>query len=171
MYSTNFVPAIDLSKSTTGCCTLIDPKEWDEQMFTFDNKLFAKARTRSFLHIPLNMGSVMKKTQSKIDEIDAAADDWLILSHETSPWHADHYFAVKKDVPNLEMEKMSGKFMTKVFEGEYKEAQSWYKQLITYIKAAGKRPIDTYFFYTTCPNCAKKYGKNYVVGFGKISES
>ena len=26
----------------------------------------------------------------------------------------------------------------------------------------------TYFFYTTCPRCAKHYGKNYVVGVAKV---
>jgi len=26
-----------------------------------------------------------------------------------------------------------------------------------------------YFFYTTCPTCAKHYGKNYVVGVAKVT--
>jgi hypothetical protein len=31
------------------------------------------------------------------------------------------------------------------------------------------RQLDTmYFFYTTCPRCAKHYGKNYVVGVAKV---
>ena len=32
------------------------------------------------------------------------------------------------------------------------------------------RTFDTlYFFYTTCPKCAKHYGKNYVVGIAKVT--
>ncbi|MHB8097656.1 MAG: hydrolase [Erysipelotrichaceae bacterium] len=27
-----------------------------------------------------------------------------------------------------------------------------------------------FVFYTTCPNCAKVYGHNYVVLFGKLDE-
>jgi hypothetical protein len=31
------------------------------------------------------------------------------------------------------------------------------------------RTLETlYFFYTTCPKCAKHYGKNYVVGIAKL---
>ncbi|WP_455707283.1 hydrolase [Mesorhizobium sp. ORM8.1] len=29
-------------------------------------------------------------------------------------------------------------------------------------------PGDVYFFYTTCPKCAKAYGKNYVVGIATV---
>lgn len=169
MYALNHVPAIDLTKSTTGCCTLIDPDEWDTKTFEFKGKLFAKARTRSFLHMPLNMSSVMSSAQAKIDEAGAAVDDFIILSNETSLWHADHYFAVSKEVPGLETEKLSGKFMTKVFEGPFKDAQKWYKELIEYVKSKGKKPLKTYFFYTTCPKCSKVYGKNYVVGFEQVA--
>lgn len=70
----------------------------------------------------------------------------------------------------MQMQKMSGIFMTKVFEGPYKDAQKWYDRLVQYVENAGKKPLQMYFFYTTCPNCAKVYGKNYVVGFAKISD-
>ena len=29
---------------------------------------------------------------------------------------------------------------------------------------------DRYFYYTTCPKCAKKHGHNYVVGFAQVEE-
>ena len=35
-------------------------------------------------------------------------------------------------------------------------------------KAKGEVAKDVYFFYTTCPNCAKAYGKNYVVGAAEV---
>jgi hypothetical protein len=168
MYAVNQIPVIDLSKSETGCCTLIDPKEWDEQTFTFDNKLFAKASTRSFLFIPLNMGSVMTKAQAKIDAADARESAFMILSQDVSPWRANHYFAVSKDVPGLATEKFTGTYMAKVFEGPFKDAPKWYKQLIEYVKSKGKEPVKTYLFYTTCPGCAKVYGKNYVIGFEQV---
>lgn len=168
MYATNHIPLIDMTKSATGCCTLIEPQDWEGQTLKFDNKLFVKARTRSFLHIPLNMQSVMAKAQAAIEDSGAAEKEWLILSKEVSPWHAEHYFAVTKDVPDLETVRLSGTFMTKVFEGPYKDAGTWYRQLIAYVKSAGKKTLETYFFYTECPKCAKTYGKNYVVGFAKV---
>lgn len=168
MYAVNHIPLLDISKSTTGCCALINPAEWDEQTFEFENKLFAKAKTHSFLHIPLNMNSVMQKAQEKIDQAHARADEWIILSKEVSPWKAEHYFAVDHEVPELETERLSGTFLTKVFEGPFMDARDWYKQLIEYVTSMGKTPKQTYFFYTTCPNCAEAYGKNYVVGFEQI---
>ena len=32
------------------------------------------------------------------------------------------------------------------------------------VRANGDLPGKIWFFYTTCPKCAKAYGKNYVVG-------
>ena len=33
----------------------------------------------------------------------------------------------------------------------------------TYVAEKKREIKKLYFFYTTCPKCAKKYGKNYVV--------
>jgi hypothetical protein len=171
MPALNHVPVIDTSKSTTGCCTLIDPKEWDQQTFTFKDKLFAKASVRSFMHMPLNMGSVMTKTQAAIDAANARVDDFLVLSDEVSSWRSDQYFAVGGEVPGLEMAKLSGTYLTKVFNGPFLEAAQWYTQLQDYARSKGKEPKKTYFFYTLCPKCAKAYGKNYVVGFVRVDLS
>jgi hypothetical protein len=170
MYAVNHLPLIDIGKSTTGCCALIDPNEWNEQTFNFDNKMFVKAVTRSFLHIPINMSSVMKNMQAAIKKAGAEMDEFIILSYEASPWHAEHYFAVSKDVPDLEMTRLSGAYVAKVFEGPYKDANKWHRQLTDYAKSLGQKPLKTYFFYTTCPSCAKAYGKNYVIGFEQVEE-
>lgn len=166
----NTLPRIDLTQSTTNCCPLINPADWEDKAITFDGKLFAKATTQSLLHIPLNMGQVMAEAQAKIDAANARAKDFIILSHEVSPWHANHYLAVSYDVPGLAMEKISGRFMTKVFEGPYKDVGKWYSQLIEYVKSKGMTPQKTYLFYTACPKCAKTYGKNYVIGFEQVSD-
>lgn len=169
MYAVNYVPLVDMTKSETGCCTLIDPSDWDEQTFTFDNKLFMKVRTSSLFHIPLNMSAVMRRAQAKINEQDAAEKNWMILSHETTLWHADHYFAVSKEVEGMEHARLSGTFVTKVFDGPFKDAPKWHAQLMDYVRSLGKETLDTYFFYTLCPKCAATYGKNYVVGFAKVA--
>jgi NMD protein affecting ribosome stability and mRNA decay len=86
-------------KSETGCCPRFDPAPWEDKEVTFTDKLSVKDRVRSFLHIPLNFGSVMVKT---------------------------HVASKKKQMRKL------------------------------------------YFFYTTCPKCAKFYGKNYTVLLAQI---
>lgn len=172
MYATNQVPKRDMSKSTTGCCPPFEPSEWDKETFNFDNKLFMKFTTRSFLHIPLNMGSAITKAMALRKAANAEnEEEYLMLSDEVSPWKAEHYLSAEKEVPGAEMVRLSGTYMAKVFEGPYKEMKNWYQQLIDFVKAKGFKPIKTYFAYTTCPNCAKAYGKNYVVGFEQIETS
>ena len=67
-----------------------------------------------------------------------------------------------------EMVRLSGNYMTKVFEGPYKNAPQWEKEMQAYVRSKGKQPGKVYFFYTTCPKCAKAYGKNYVVGIAEV---
>lgn len=63
---------------------------------------------------------------------------------------------------------LKGKYLTKVFEGPYKDAKKWYDAIIDYAKSKGKKAGKVYFFYTTCPKCAKHYGKNYVIALASI---
>ena len=133
----------------TGCCSRFDPQPWDEKEITFDGRLFLKDRVRSFCHIPLNF--------------DALPPEPLLLADEDSLWGADVYIGVAKEVPGADVQSISGTFLTKVFEGPYKDARKWCQQMQAYVKSKGKTAKKTYYFYTTCPKCAKHYGKNYVV--------
>jgi hypothetical protein len=91
-----------------------------------------------------------------------------MLSDENSLWGADAYIAVSKDVPDSEMARISGTFLTKVFEGPYKDAGKWAKAMTEYVKEKSRQMEKMYFFYTTCPRCAKVYGKNYTVLLAKV---
>lgn len=66
------------------------------------------------------------------------------------------------------MEKLSGNFLSKVFEGPYKNMGAWMKEMQGYVKSKGKELKKMYFFYTTCPKCAKYYGKNYTVILAQV---
>jgi len=154
--------------SETGCCPRFNPEPWDEKEITWQDKLFLKDRVSSFLHIPLNFGSVMVKNMEKIVNADALSPEPVLLSDENSPWGADIYIAVSKEVPQAAMKKISGAFLTKVFEGPYKNAGKWAQQMTEYVKSKGRDLKKMYFFYTTCPKCAKYYGKNYVVMVAQV---
>lgn len=149
--------------SPTGCCKKFDPAPWDKKEITFQDKLFLKDHVLSLLHIPLNFGQVMVKNLEKIQKAGALADDPLMLSDEKSLWGSDVYIAVAKDVPGAQMEKISGNFLSMVFEGQYKDMGKWINQMNEFVKSRGKMARKLYFYYTTCPKCAKVYGKNYVV--------
>lgn len=157
-----------LYNSETGCCKKFDPKPWDEKTAKWKNKLFLKDHVLSFFHIPLNFGQVIVKNMDKIIEAKALAPQPVFLSDEKSLFGADIYIAVTKNVPNSEMVKISGTFLTKVFEGHYKDIGKWVNEMEAFVKKKGKKMKKLYFFYTTCPACAKHYGKNYVVLVAEI---
>ena len=154
--------------SETGCCPRFDPQPWDEKEITFQDKLFVKDHVRSFFHIPLNFGKVMVRNMEKIQVADAVVPEPLVLSDEKSLWGADIYIAVTKDVPGAEMARISGTFLTKVFEGPYKDIKKWIEQMKAWLESKAAKMKKIYFFYTTCPKCAEYYGKNYVVILAQV---
>lgn len=171
MYAVNQLPKRDVKTSPTGCCPEFKPDDWDGRIFRFDNKLFMKVTTRSILHMPLNMDSVMRQAMQTIEAAGASqGDEYIMLSDDVSSWKAEHYISVDKEIPGTEMARLSGVYLAKVFEGPFKNAGIWYKQLVEYVKSRGAKLIKIYFSYTTCPRCAKIYGKNYVVGFAQIEK-
>lgn len=164
----NEIPKMNMDKSETGCCPRFDPTPWDKQTFIFENKLFAKAETCSFFHIPLNMGKVFTRVWTKIWQTNATPDGFLVLSYGPSMWKEEHYFAVNEEIPGEEMVKLSGTFLSKVFEGPFQNAGKWMNEMTEYVKSQGKTAKKMYMFYTTCPRCAKHYGKNFVVIFAQV---
>jgi hypothetical protein len=158
-----------MSVNTTGCCPKFNPQCWDAQELHFRDKRFVRATTRSLAHIPLNMGKVFARVMAHIDEAGAMdASDYIVLSRDTSAFRAEHMFAVPKAVPNEEMTTLSGDFITKVFEGPYRHIGQWQKDMSDLVRARSGEPKSIWFFYTTCPKCAKAYGENYVVGVAEL---
>jgi hypothetical protein len=155
-------------ESETGCCPKFEPAPWNEKEIAWHDKMFLKDHVKSFLHIPLNMNKIMVKNMERIKEANAFAPEPLMFTDEKSLWGADIYIAVSKEVPGSEMERISGTFLSKVFEGPYKNAGKWANEMKKYVLSKGKELKNMYFFYTTCPKCAEFYGKNYVVLLAKV---
>jgi len=155
-------------EKTDECCPRFDPRPWDEVTLTWEGKRFVKDRVTSFFHIPLNFGAVMKRNMKAIEAADAGPESQVILSDENSLWGADVYIEVTKDVPGADMESISGTFLSKVFEGPYRNMHTWIEAMKAFVQGKGKGLQKMYFYYTTCPKCAKKYGKNYVAILARI---
>ncbi|MFA6215107.1 MAG: hydrolase [Patescibacteria group bacterium] len=152
----------------TGCCEPFNPEPWQDKEITWQDKIFVKDHVTSFLHIPLNFGQKVVKNMKLIEKANAKAPYQLLLTDEKSLWGADIYIDVAKDVAGARMAKLSGTFLTKVFEGPYKDVGKWAGEMKEYVKSRDKEIKKLYFSYTTCPKCAKAYGKNYVVLFAQI---
>lgn len=105
---------------------------------------------------------------TKIENAGAKTPDWMSLSDHTSKWNMDIYVAVDREVQGVENTTLSGTFLSKVYEGDFKETGVWCKDFEQYAKKKGLTIEKWYMWYTTCPKCAKKYGKNYVVIIAKV---
>ncbi len=110
----------------------------------------------------------MTRCVTKIQQAGANIPEGLILSEHTSKWNTDIFVAVDKEIPNAENSTISGKFFCKVYEGEFKDTGTWMKNMKETLDQKGLPSDKLYMWYTTCPKCAKKYGKNYVAILAKI---
>ncbi len=152
----------------TGCCPRFNPEPWDENTVSWTDKLFLQDRVFCLFRIPLNMTPLMKRNMEKVMQADAADSETVVLYECRSMWSANVYISVAKDIPNSKMHRITGDFMTKVFEGPYKECGNWAKQMKEYVTSKGKTLEKLYFYFTTCPKCAEAYGKNYTVLLAQI---
>jgi hypothetical protein len=151
------------------CCPPFDPTEWDNKEFEWSGKKFIKDRVRTFWYMPLNFGSVMRRLDEKVRTANATIPDSLCLADHTSKWNMDVYLAVDRDIPNAQNVTLDGSFVSKVYEGPFQNTGKWCADFETAVKEKGKKIKTWYMWYTTCPKCAKKYGRNYVAIFGRIA--
>lgn len=150
------------------CCPRFDPGLWQDKELTWKGKRFVKDRVRSFLHIPLNFGAVMVRNMRKIEAAGAKANDTIVLCDENSLWGADVYISVPAEIPNGDNVTISGTFVSKVFEGPYQNVRKWIPETRQFVDSKGKQIQRLFCYYTTCPKCARKYGKNYVVILAQV---
>lgn len=145
------------------CCPKFDPALWNEKTFKWENKRFIRDKVFTIFYIPMNFGTVIARLMNKAQKAEADMPDWLCLSDHTSKWKMEILLAVDKEVPEAENITLSGQFMSKVYEGDFKDTNIWCKDFESYVNRNNLSVKKMYMWYTTCPKCAKKYGKNYVV--------
>ena len=154
--------------SETNCCARLKKEQWDEKEFVWRDKLFLKDHIREFMHIPLNFGSVISRDHETIEEAEAYPEEPLWLTDEVSPWGSDVYIAVDREIPGVNIEKISGTFLTKVFEGPYREVGKMMHQMEDYVRSKQKETGTIYAYYATCPKCSKTLGVNQIVLFAEV---
>jgi hypothetical protein len=153
----------------TGCCPKFDPEPWNEKEHCWNQKLFLKDRVRCLFFIPLTFGKVMVRNMALIEQAGAFTPHGpMVLSDHTSRWNMDIYIEVAKEIPGGNHARLSGSFLSKVFEGPFKDTGKWCAQMAEWVRSKGKTIKRELMYYTTCPKCAKHYGKNYVVILAEV---
>ncbi len=150
------------SENYTICCPEFEPALWDDKILVWDNKLFVKGSVCTFFYLPLNYGGTIRRLTGHIAKGNGTLVDYMMLSDHTSKWSTSIYIAVNKDINGLKIEKFSGKYFCKVFEGSFNKTGKWCKEFEQIAKSKGFKFDKLLIWYTTCPKCAIKQGKNYV---------
>ncbi|MDP1877391.1 MAG: hypothetical protein Q8M17_07540 [Actinomycetota bacterium] len=164
-------PATYTERNETGCCPAPDVSAWDRCTVEFTGQPFLRRMTRSLLHVPVNMSRTMTALQADAQRAGVVPETShaLVLSRELSPWRAEHLMAVTGPVEGADNVELAGTFASRVFEGPFRDAGSWDRDVRAYAESLGGHPGDVYFCYTTCPACAKHYGKNNVIALARIA--
>jgi hypothetical protein len=137
------------------------------------------------LYVPIRFDKAVIRAFEKIDSCPGAAlpkEEVVIMSDCASPWYTNVLVSVaSQEVKGAAVEKISGYFLAKVFEGDYSNIGKWVKEVEKLVPSVrdskevdgtrnDKNQVSTrsdkithYLYYPTCPKCAKKYGKSYVV--------
>ena len=149
-------------------CAGFDPKKWDKKKVTWKGKLFVKDSVFSIFYIPLNFSGVVKKNIKKISKANALPINTMVLSDEKSMFSCNVYISTKKAIPGAHDVKVSGTFLTRVFEGPYSNMKKWKKEMEEYVKLEKQTLKHMYYYYATCPKSEGSPEKKYVVLFAEI---
>ncbi len=156
------------STLSDSCCPEFNPAPWDDKIMDWEDKKFIRDKVFTIFNMPVNFGRVMKRLDEKVRQAGANMPDWLCFSDHTSGWNMDVYLAVDREVPGAENTTLSGKYFSKVYEGPYRDTGKWCKDYENLLKAKDLISKKWFMWYTTCPKCAKKFGKNYVAILAEV---
>lgn len=150
------------------CCPKINPNDWNDKIFQWQNKPFIKAKVRTFFYIPIGFGNTIRKLDKKLQANSLNFSEGVCLSDHTSKWNMDIYVTIDKEFKDDSISYFNGNFYCKMYEGDFKDTGKWCSDYDKTLKEKGLKNKKIFMWYTTCPKCAKKYGKNYVGIFSEI---
>jgi NMD protein affecting ribosome stability and mRNA decay len=154
------------------CCPKFNPQPWQKVTHQWNDKPFLFATIPQFLHMPLPWmyRRVISRMWQRAQGLGIAPDvkDFLLFAYDPSPWKSELYLAAMKDIPEKDITKLSGTFVSMVFDGPYSGVPKFMKEMDGYLRSTNQTSKKYFFYYTTCPKCAKKYGHNYIVALAQV---
>jgi hypothetical protein len=155
------------------CCPVFDPVPWEGKYHEWRDKPFLRDSIPQLFHNPLPW--VMKRKVTRLwdraKKAGIAPDlkDFLLLAYDPSPWKSELYMTVTEAREDPRTEGLSGRFWSRVFDGPYLAVPRYYEEILGELRSRGEKPGKTFFYFTTCPKCAKKYGHNYIVALSELA--
>lgn len=154
---------METNKQEPGCCPEFHPEPWHDRFHDWNGKPFIRDHVWTFFFIPLNFGSVMRRIMGKVEQAGAEMPDYICLSDHTSRWNMDVYLAVNQRIENADNHTFTGRYYSRVYEGKFSETGRWTEEYKKSVAELGLTIDRWYMWYTTCPKCARKSGRNPVV--------
>ena len=155
------------------CCPKFNPERWDKKEFNWENKHFIKESIPTLFHIPFPpmIGKKITKMWKMAEEskaIISEKENILVLFTDPHAFKLEIYLSVAGDVPGIENIKISGLFISKVFDGPYNAIPKYVKQMDEYLASKEKKAKKYYVHYAYCPKCAKKFSHNHMILFAEV---
>jgi hypothetical protein len=154
------------------CCARFDPEPWQNITHQWKEKPFLMDSVPQFLHMPLPgvYRRALTRMWERAKKLGVAPEikDFLLLAYDPSPWKSELYVALTKHVPEPDVVGLSGTYVSMVFDGPFSEVPKYMKQMEGSLQATGKKSKKYFFYFTTCPKCAKKFGHNYIVALAQV---
>lgn len=155
------------------CCPKFDPEPWDGKTREWKDKPFLTRTIPQLFHMPLPgvMGRAIGSMWAEAEKAGIAPneEDFLLLAHDPSPWRSELFMAVTGMKPGADDAcTLSGTFVSKAFDGPYQNIPKYIAEAEAFLKTQGRTAKKWYFYYTTCPKCAKKYGHNWIVALAEV---
>src|SRR4030042_2410933 len=139
------------------CCKRLNPADGDRKKIIGRDKPFYKDSSWSFLHVPLDFGRKIVRGLGKIKEAGLSSEQ-MVLSKCDGLWGGEMLIPISKKTDIFKTELITGKFLTRLFEGHYGDMRQWIKETKNYCREKSFSAKEFIFWYATCPKCAKKYG-------------
>jgi hypothetical protein len=161
-------------KQNQECCPEFHPETWDKKTHMWDNRRFIKDSMPTLFHIPLPqmIGKKITRMWKSVEASGSAEpnkEDTLVLFRDPSAFRSEIYISVVNEVAGENNVVISGNFISRTFDGDYNAVPKFIGIMNEYLAESGKKAVDYYIHYAYCPNCAKKYGHNYMILFAEIS--
>ena len=71
-------------------------------------------------------------------------------------------------MPGAQIVTIGGTFMTRVFEGQYRDAPRFAAEMQRHVEGHGRKLRKLYYAWNACPGCAKAAGRNSCVLFAEV---
>lgn len=163
-----------MAETTDICCPEVDPSSWQDKTTSWQRKPFLVQRISQLFHMPLP-GAYAKAigalwTEAQRSGIAPKQEDCFMLTRDISAWKAEILLAVTESKAGLDMHELNGEFASRVYDGPFKKIPDYLKDMQEWLAKEGKTAREYFFHYPYCPDCAKKYGHNWIVIFAQLAK-